>query len=95
MTLPYFGDTLRLRALTASEAMLACVLAMSAPFVLLHPAIRPSPLQRDDRGHRVVDRRGIDVQSLVRRFRHGRARCHVAIDPGEADAHRGGCRGDA
>ena len=46
MTLPYFGDTLRLRALTASEAMLACVLAMSAPFVLLHPAIRPSPLRR-------------------------------------------------
>ena len=46
MTLPYFGDTLRLRALTASEAMLACVLAMSAPFVLLHPAIRPSPLGR-------------------------------------------------
>ena len=46
MTLPYFGDTLRLRALTASEAMLACVLAMSAPFVLLHPAIRPAPLRR-------------------------------------------------
>ena len=40
--LPYLGETLRLRALTASEAMLACVLAMSAPFVLLHPFIRSS-----------------------------------------------------
>ena len=39
MTLPYIGDTLRLRALTTSEAMFACVLAVSLPFVLLHPAI--------------------------------------------------------
>ncbi|MEX2270422.1 MAG: hypothetical protein WD690_03065, partial [Vicinamibacterales bacterium] len=29
MTLPYIGETLRLRALTASEAMFACVLAVS------------------------------------------------------------------
>lgn len=43
--LPYLGETLRVRALTASEAMLACVLAMSAPFVLLHPAIRSSWLR--------------------------------------------------
>jgi hypothetical protein len=39
MTLPYVGATLRLRALTASEAMLACLLAMSVPFVLLHPRV--------------------------------------------------------
>jgi O-antigen ligase len=43
--LPYLGETLRVRALTASESMLACVLAMSAPFVLLHPAIRSSWLR--------------------------------------------------
>jgi hypothetical protein len=38
MTLPYIGDTLRLRALTASESMFACLLAVSVPFLLLHPA---------------------------------------------------------
>jgi hypothetical protein len=43
--LPYLGETLRVRALTASEAMLACVLAVSVPFVLLHPAIRSSRLR--------------------------------------------------
>ena len=42
MTLPYIGETLRLRALTASEAMFACVLAVSVPFVALHPAIEAS-----------------------------------------------------
>jgi hypothetical protein len=42
MTLPYVGETLRLRALTASEAMLACILAMSLPFVLLHPFVAAS-----------------------------------------------------
>ena len=42
MTLPYIGETLRLRALTASEAMFACVLAVSVPFVALHPAIAAS-----------------------------------------------------
>jgi O-antigen ligase len=40
MTLPYIGETLRLRALTASEAMLACVLAIAVPFALLHPWVR-------------------------------------------------------
>ena len=39
MTLPYIGDTLRVRALTSSEAMLACVLAMAVPFVALHPFV--------------------------------------------------------
>ena len=42
MTLPYIGDTLRLRGLTASQAMLACALAMSVPFVLLHPKVTSS-----------------------------------------------------
>src|SRR5688572_105377 len=42
MSLPYIGETVRLRALTASEAMFACVLAMSAPFIVLHPYIRSS-----------------------------------------------------
>lgn len=42
MTLPYLGETLRLRALTASEAMFACVLAVSVPFVMLHPTIAAS-----------------------------------------------------
>ena len=34
MALPYIGDTLRLRALTASEAMLACVLTAAIPFAI-------------------------------------------------------------
>ncbi len=43
MSLPYLGDTLRLRAFTASEAMLACVLTVAIPFLLLHPAMAASP----------------------------------------------------
>lgn len=43
MTLPYIGDTVRLRALTTSAAMFACVLAVSAPFGLAHPAIARRP----------------------------------------------------
>ena len=39
MVLPYLGPTLRLRALTASAAMFACVLAVSVPFVMLHPVV--------------------------------------------------------
>lgn len=39
MTLPYIGETVRLRALTASEAMFACLLAVSVPFLLRHPVI--------------------------------------------------------
>ena len=35
MTLPYVGNVLRLRAFTASEAMLACVLAMAVPFAIV------------------------------------------------------------
>lgn len=42
MSLPYIGETLRLRALTASAAMFACVLAVAVPFVTLHPAIAVS-----------------------------------------------------
>ena len=42
MTLPYLGPTLRLTALTVSPAMFACVLAVSVPFVMLHPAIAAS-----------------------------------------------------
>jgi O-antigen ligase len=42
MSLPYLGDTLRLRAFTASEAMFACVLAVAVPFLLLHPSIAAS-----------------------------------------------------
>lgn len=42
MPLPYLGYTLRLEALTASGSMLACVLAVSIPFVLRHPAIASS-----------------------------------------------------
>jgi O-antigen ligase len=42
MSLPYIGETVRLRALTESEAMFACVLAMSAPFIVSHPYIRSS-----------------------------------------------------
>jgi hypothetical protein len=38
-TLPYIGETVRVRALTASESMLACVLAMSVPFAALHPLV--------------------------------------------------------
>jgi O-Antigen ligase len=34
MQLPYLGNTLRLRALTASEAMLACVLTAAVPFAI-------------------------------------------------------------
>jgi O-antigen ligase len=43
--LPYLGETLRVQALAATESMLACALAMSAPFVLLHPGIRSSWLR--------------------------------------------------
>jgi hypothetical protein len=43
MALPYIGDTVRVRALTASEAMLACVLAAAVPFAMRHPAIVASP----------------------------------------------------
>jgi len=39
MTLPYVGETVRIQALTASPAMLACVLAMAVPFVALHPFV--------------------------------------------------------
>ena len=34
MQLPYLGATLRLRAMTASEAMLACLLTAAAPFAI-------------------------------------------------------------
>jgi O-Antigen ligase len=39
MTLPYVGETVRISALTATPAMLACVLAMAIPFVALHPFV--------------------------------------------------------
>jgi hypothetical protein len=42
MSLPYLGYTLRIEALTASGSMLACVLAVSVPFILRHPAIASS-----------------------------------------------------
>lgn len=45
MTLPYIGDTARLSPLTATPAMLACVLAMSVPFAVLHPLILASRLR--------------------------------------------------
>jgi hypothetical protein len=35
MSLPYLGDTLRLRAFTATPAMLACVLTAAAPFAIV------------------------------------------------------------
>jgi len=41
-SLPYLGETLRLRAFTATPALLACVLTVSVPFVVLHPAIAAS-----------------------------------------------------
>lgn len=44
--LPYLGDTVRLRAFAASESMFACVLAVSLPFALLHPAVRASRPRR-------------------------------------------------
>jgi hypothetical protein len=34
MQLPYLGETLRLRAMTASQAMLACLLTAAAPFAI-------------------------------------------------------------
>jgi hypothetical protein len=39
IALPYFGETVRVRALTASEAMLACLLTVSVPFAALHPFV--------------------------------------------------------
>ena len=42
MTLPYIGETARLSPLTATPAMLACVLAMSLPFAALHPVVNGS-----------------------------------------------------
>ena len=35
MQLPYLGETLRLRALTVSEAMFACLLTAAAPFAIM------------------------------------------------------------
>ena len=46
MTLPYIGETLRLRAMAASESMLACVLAVSLPFALLHPWVEAASRRR-------------------------------------------------
>lgn len=45
MTLPYIGDTVRVRALTVSEAMLACLLAMAVPFVATHPFVTASRIR--------------------------------------------------
>lgn len=45
MTLPYVGETVRIAALTATPAMLACVLAMAVPFVALHPFVMASRLR--------------------------------------------------
>jgi O-antigen ligase len=42
MTLPYVGETVRISSLTATPAMLACVLAMAVPFVALHPFVTAS-----------------------------------------------------
>ena len=39
MTLPYVGEIVRMQALTATPAMFACVLAVSIPFAMHHPAI--------------------------------------------------------
>jgi O-antigen ligase len=43
MTLPYVGDIVRMQALTTSPAMFACVLAVSIPFAMRHPAIVAAP----------------------------------------------------
>ena len=40
MTLPYVGSVLRLRAFTASEAMLACILALALPFAIVRASER-------------------------------------------------------
>ena len=45
MTLPYVGETVRIAALTATPAMLACVLAMTIPFVALHPLVMATRLR--------------------------------------------------
>ena len=42
MALPYIGETARLSPLTATPAMLACLLAMSLPFAALHPYVTAS-----------------------------------------------------
>ena len=42
MTLPYVGETVRVSALTATPAMFALVLTVSAPFAMRHPAITGS-----------------------------------------------------
>ncbi len=55
MPLPYIGNALRLRALTASEAMLACVLTAAAPFAiaLCRPVLSERPV--DDIGRTRVE----------------------------------------
>ena len=45
MTLPYVGETVRISALTATPAILACVLAMAVPFVALHPFVMRTRLR--------------------------------------------------
>ena len=43
MTMPYAGDVVRLRALTASPAMLACALTVAVPFAIAALARRADP----------------------------------------------------
>jgi O-antigen ligase len=43
MTLPYVGEIARMKALTATPAMFANLLAVSIPFVMRHPVIAATP----------------------------------------------------
>jgi O-antigen ligase len=42
MTLPYVGEIVRMQALTTTPAMFACLLAVSIPFAMRHPALLSS-----------------------------------------------------
>jgi hypothetical protein len=83
MTLPYIGETLRVRSLTASEAMFACVLAMAVPFAALHPRVAASRVRAAAAGvvlglaalltysHSVA---GVAVSTLIASWRSLRSR---------------------
>ena len=88
MTLPYVGDTARLAALTATPAMLACVLTMSLPFAALHPFVAASRRRTIGAGamfgagalltysHSMA---GLAVASVIAAWRSIRARAPVRI----------------
>ena len=71
MPLPYIGNALRLRAMTASEAMFACVLTAAAPFAIT--------LCRSDRVRSWCVMAGLMTMAALLTFSHAMAGFAVAV----------------